>query len=228
MSKHALSSSSVVGHVKKGKFVSEDEENAENVVNSRAADFDAGSDEEDIMEDDHEGEFEAGQVMKVYVKDFMNHRAFEVNLGRKLNFITGANGAGKSAIVAALQLCLGVNARKTGRADSLGGLIRHGSDGPAILRVALLNEGPDAFKPSEYGNRITVERTINRSGGGAYALKDVHGKKITGERRELQSMLRTFNIYCDNPCNVLTQEESKRLSPIHDPNPNPNANPNPN
>ena len=145
------------------------------------------------------------------MRDFMNHRAFEVTLGRKLNFITGANGAGKSAIVAALQLCLGVSARKTGRAENQAGMIRHGSEGPAIVAVTLLNEGPDAFKPDEYGTRITVERTISRSGTATYALKDKAGRKVTGERRELESMLRTFNIYCDNPCNVLTQEESKRF-----------------
>ena len=222
MSKHSLEAMPPERNGRPVKMAKVDDDAAyvqdkENVGNAGTPDmagaFDVDSDAEDDvgLDDEHDAAFEAGQVMKVYVRDFMNHRAFEVNLGRKLNFITGANGAGKSAIVAALQLCLGVTARKTGRADSLASLIRHGSDGPAVLNVTLLNEGPDAFKPQEYGNRITVERTISRSGGGAYALKAANGKKVTGERRELEAMLRNFNIYCDNPCNVLTQEESKKF-----------------
>ena len=181
---------------------------------------DSSSDEESNDDSDSDGEeeeedednmFEAGQIMKVYVENFMNHKCFEINFGRKLNFITGANGSGKSAIVAALQLCLGVTARKTGRANNLAKMIRQGHDGNAVIRVTLLNEGPDAYRKEVYGNRITIERTISRSGGGAYRIMDVKNNKISGERRELDSMLRTFNIYCDNPCNVLTQEESKRF-----------------
>ena len=172
---------------------------------------DDSASEVDVEEDTEEGMFEAGQIMKVYVENFMNHKCFEINFGRKLNFITGANGSGKSAIVAALQLCLGVNARKTGRANNLAKLIRQGHDGNAIIRVTLLNEGPDAYRPETYGNRITIERTISRSGGGSYKIMDVKSNKVSGERRELDSIMRTFNIYCDNPCNVLTQEESKRF-----------------
>ena len=49
-------------------------------------------------------------------------------------------------------------------------LIRQGSKGPAILRVTLLNEGSDAYLPELYGDRITVERTIMKSGGGGYKM----------------------------------------------------------
>jgi AAA15 family ATPase/GTPase len=75
---------------------------------------------------------EAGIVEVIFMQDFMCHRKLTVNFGRcvhnhtplrthasqhllrHVNFITGANGSGKSAIVAALQLCLGCTARKTG------------------------------------------------------------------------------------------------------------------
>jgi chromosome segregation ATPase len=90
--------------------------------------------------------------------------------------LTIYNTVGKSAIVAAIQLCLGVTARTTGRGTSLGGLIREGSDEPAIMQVTLLNEGVDAYKPDLYGKRITVERKIlNRQGGGGYRLLDENG-----------------------------------------------------
>jgi hypothetical protein len=49
-------------------------------------------------------------------------------------------------------------------------LIREGSNGPAILSVKLLNEGPDAFESEEYGNRITIRRRIFYNNRSDYAL----------------------------------------------------------
>ena len=43
------------------------------------------------------------------------------------------------------------------------------------MRVTLLNEGPDAYKAKDYGNRITVERRINKGGGGGYRLLSQSG-----------------------------------------------------
>ena len=39
--------------------------------------------------------FDAGQILQIEMKDFMCHRKFTVNLGRRLNFIVGKNGSGK-------------------------------------------------------------------------------------------------------------------------------------
>jgi structural maintenance of chromosomes protein 6 len=38
--------------------------------------------------------FEAGQIVKIYVENFMCHRKFTINLGQGLNFICGKNGSG--------------------------------------------------------------------------------------------------------------------------------------
>lgn len=78
-------------------------------------------------------------------------------------------------MVAAVQLCLGATAKNTGRGTNLNGLIREGSEGPAIMRVTLLNEGMDAYNPNDYGNRITIERRINKGGGGGYKLLSYNG-----------------------------------------------------
>jgi hypothetical protein len=43
------------------------------------------------------------------------------------------------------------------------------------MRVTLLNEGDDAYKPEIYGNRVTVERRINKGGGGGYKLITAKG-----------------------------------------------------
>ena len=81
---------------------------------------------------------------------------------------------GKSAIVAAIQLCLGSTARDTGRGTSVAKYIREGSDSPAILKITLLNEGPDAFEPEKYGKKITVQRTISKTAS-TYKLLDDEG-----------------------------------------------------
>lgn len=40
--------------------------------------------------------------------------------------------------------------------------------------------------------------------------------QISTEKRELERMLKTFNIFIDNPCCVLTQEESKKFIGGHE------------
>ncbi len=38
--------------------------------------------------------FAAGQIIKIDMKDFMCHRKFTINLGKRLTFIIGKNGSG--------------------------------------------------------------------------------------------------------------------------------------
>ncbi len=89
--------------------------------------------------------------------------------------------------------------------------IREGSAGPAIIKITMINEGPDAFQPEIYGKRITVEIRITRTSGSCYILHDENGREISRKKSDLEKMLQMFNIYVDNPCNVMTQEESKKF-----------------
>lgn len=180
---------------------------------------DDDEDEENISPEN--GESEAGQITKVHVENFMCHRKFTLNLGRNLNFITGKNGSGKSAVVAALQLCLGATARTTGRGSNLSGLVREGSPGPAILQVTLFNEGEGAYQPEVFGNRIVVERRIAVAGAtnGGYRLcssNDRVIKLVSPHKSDIMAMLLHFNIFVDNPCCILTQEESKKFIHGHE------------
>ncbi len=101
----------------------------------------------------------------------------------------------------------------------MSGLVREGSNGPALMQVTLMNEGDDAYKPEVYGNRIVIERRIAKgSGTGGYSLLSTLNvppgakpKLISREKKDLEDILRTFNIYIDNPCCVLTQEDSKKF-----------------
>ncbi|KAL9181634.1 hypothetical protein ACHAXT_010439 [Thalassiosira profunda] len=159
---------------------------------------------------------EAGIISKVYVENFMCHRKLSVDLCRNVNFIHGQNGSGKSAILAAVQVCLGAGARRTHRARNLKDLVRkeagEGCTG-AKLRVTLWNKGADGYLPDVYGDYITVERTISlRSGGfNGYKLLDCTGKEQSRSKKDLDAMLDQLNIQVENPVAVLDQEEAKKF-----------------
>ena len=131
---------------------------------------------------------EAGIIVKVYVENFMCHKKMSVDLCNNINFINGQNGSGKSAVLAAIQICLGAGASRTNRAKSLQTLINHnGKATHAKIRVKLLNKGSDAFQHDTYGDYVTVERIIDRGGGGGYRLLDYRDKvkskkKVRGEK----------------------------------------------
>lgn len=159
---------------------------------------------------------EAGIIHEVYVENFMCHRKLSVKLCRNVNFIHGQNGSGKSAILAAIQVCLGAGARRTHRARNLKDLVRKeaGADcAGAKLRVTLLNKGADGYMPEIYGDYITVERIISlRSGGfNGYKLLDATGKERSRSKKDLDAMLDQLNIQVENPVAVLDQEEAKKF-----------------
>jgi len=137
---------------------------------------------------------EAGIIKQVYVENFMCHQKLNVDLCRNVNFIIGQNGSGKSAILAAIRICLGAAARSTGRGRSLQDLILKGAAGNAPsyakIRVSLSNMGSDAYKPEIYGDTITVERTISARGGSVgYNLLDKDGIERSKSKKDVDAML---------------------------------------
>eukprot|EP00571_Detonula_confervacea_P004119 CAMPEP_0172311834 /NCGR_PEP_ID=MMETSP1058-20130122/15802_1 /TAXON_ID=83371 /ORGANISM="Detonula confervacea, Strain CCMP 353" /LENGTH=1228 /DNA_ID=CAMNT_0013025129 /DNA_START=30 /DNA_END=3716 /DNA_ORIENTATION=+ len=159
---------------------------------------------------------EAGIIHEVYVENFMCHRKLSVKLCRNVNFIHGQNGSGKSAILAAIQVCLGAGARRTHRARNLKDLVRKeaGADcSGAKLRVTLLNKGADGYMPDVYGDYITVERIISMRSGGfnGYKLLDADMKEKSRAKKDLDAMLDQLNIQVENPVAVLDQEEAKKF-----------------
>lgn len=81
---------------------------------------------------------------------------------------------GKSAIAVALQVCLGSNAKSTGRGTSIVKYIREGTAAHqfALITVTLHNRGSDAYLPEIYGKKIIVQRKITKEGSGGYVLMD--------------------------------------------------------
>lgn len=58
----------------------------------------------------------------------------------------------------------------------------------ARCAVTLANKGSDAFKPEIYGRELTIERTINKSGGGNYKIKNEDGKTIDTKKATLDAI----------------------------------------
>ena len=142
-----------------------------------------------------------------------SHKKLTVDLCRNVNFIYGQNGSGKSAILAAIQICLGAGARRTNRARSLKDLVRKGTTANcAKVRVTLLNKGSDAYQPEVYGDYITVERTIALRGGyNGYKLFSADNVEQSRAKKDLTEMLDKLNIQVENPVAILDQEEAKKF-----------------
>lgn len=94
-----------------------------------------------------------GHLHKVKLENFMCHDNVEVSFGTHVNVISGTNGSGKSAVMQALQCCLGASARSTGRATNLAGFIKTGAH-EAKVRVTVWNTG--ARGAGEWKQRVRV------------------------------------------------------------------------
>lgn len=46
----------------------------------------------------------------------------------------------------------------------------------AEIIIHLSNEGPDAYKPENYGNRIVIERKFSKDGASSYRIKSSSGE----------------------------------------------------
>ncbi|KAK3021619.1 hypothetical protein RJ639_045252, partial [Escallonia herrerae] len=104
----------------------------------------------------------SGTISKIKVENFMCHSSMEIELGNWVNFITGQNGSGKSAILTALCVAFGCRAKSTERAAKLSDFIKTGCS-YALVHVEIRNQGDDAFKPETYGDVITIERRITHA-----------------------------------------------------------------
>ena len=152
-----------------------------------------------------------GTIMKVKVSNFMCHKNLEVDLGPRINFIVGENGSGKSAVLTALSVCLGMKKAAKERSDKgMKGFIREGST-QAKVEVSIRNSGQDALEPETYGNVITVERVINSTGAAPFKVRNQWGKDMGSSRDALTRITDHFNIDVDNPIVVMSQDSSRQF-----------------
>ncbi|XP_066390022.1 structural maintenance of chromosomes protein 6B-like isoform X3 [Miscanthus floridulus] len=151
----------------------------------------------------------AGTISRIRLENFMCHSSLHIELDQHVNFITGQNGSGKSAILTALCVAFGCRAKNTQRAASLKDFIKTGCSYAAIT-VDINNHGEDVFKPEVYGDTIILERRITESAGSTI-LKDQHGRKVAHRKDDLNEIIEHFNIEVDNPCVIMSQDKSREF-----------------
>ncbi|KAK1272381.1 hypothetical protein QJS04_geneDACA012444 [Acorus gramineus] len=151
----------------------------------------------------------AGIVSRIRLENFMCHSSLHIEFGDHVNFVTGQNGSGKSAILTALCVAFGCRAKGTQRASTLKDFIKTGCS-YANIAVELKNGGQDAFKPEKYGDLIIIERRITQSTGST-VLKNSRGIKIAHRKDELQELIEHFNIDVENPCVIMSQDKSREF-----------------
>ena len=150
-----------------------------------------------------------GKLEKLVLKNFMNHRNLEVTFGDRVNFITGKNGSGKSAIVAALLIGLGGRASNTQRGNAVRDLIKKGESG-ATISIHLSNQGSNPFQHSLFGPTIIIERRITLNSQ-TYKVKNHREKVINSSGKLVHRILEHFDICIDNPTTILTQDMSREF-----------------
>ncbi|CAN1754774.1 Structural maintenance of chromosomes protein 6B [Linum perenne] len=151
----------------------------------------------------------SGTLKRIRVENFMCHSNLQIELGPRVNFITGQNGSGKSAILTAICVAFGSRAKATQRASGLKDFIKTGCS-HAVVEVEIKNEGDDAFKHDLYGDAIILERRITQSGS-SLTLKDHRGRKVALRKEDLREMIDHFNIDVENPCVVMSQDKSREF-----------------
>ncbi|KAE8720187.1 Structural maintenance of chromosomes protein 6B [Hibiscus syriacus] len=151
----------------------------------------------------------AGTIRRIRLENFMCHSSLEIELGEWVNFITGQNGSGKSAILTALCIAFGSRAKETNRASKLKEFIKTGCS-YATVQVDIKNEGVDSFKPDIFGDTIIIERRITDSTSST-VLKDCQGRKVASRKEDLRELVEHFNIDVENPCVIMSQDKSREF-----------------
>ena len=151
-----------------------------------------------------------GTILKVKLTNFMCHHNLEVEFGPRINFLVGENGSGKSAVLTALSLTLGVKAKETRRSEKgIKGFIREGANF-AKVEVSIRNVGHDALDPDVFGPVIVIERNISQSTS-SIKIKGRDGKDVGGSRDKLDRITDHFNIDVNNPVVVMSQDSSREF-----------------
>ncbi|ANB11037.1 DNA repair protein SMC6 [Sugiyamaella lignohabitans] len=155
----------------------------------------------------------AGKIISVQMINFMCHSNLTISLGRRINFIVGKNGSGKSAVLTAIIIGLGGRASDTDRGSSISDVIKEGQQ-MASIRIKFDNVGKLSFRHEIYGDFFTLERAISRTeraGHSNYNVYTQSGKKMKISRTDILEMLSIshFSIDIDNQFAILTQDQAR-------------------
>ncbi|XP_060857948.1 structural maintenance of chromosomes protein 6-like [Metopolophium dirhodum] len=162
-----------------------------------------------------------GSIKSITLENFMCHANFHLTLNPRINFISGLNGSGKSAIQTALVVGFGSRASTTNRASSLKSLIKYGQPS-ATISITIANSGKGnsdcgPYKPEVYGKQITIVRQITKSST-TYKFLNENNKVVKGFKNELKNLTLHFNILVDNPICIMNQAMVKTFHKSATPN----------
>ncbi|XP_046433794.1 structural maintenance of chromosomes protein 6-like isoform X3 [Neodiprion fabricii] len=160
-----------------------------------------------------------GQIMRLYMNNFLNYENWELKFNHNVNFIMTKNFHGKSTIFHALSLGLGGGLNRVGRGGTLRDFIKN-TELPATIRITLCNkqESSDKSNPSE--DYIIIQCTIRTWGNVHHRTYKLLSDKddiesvdisVSDLRKQIKSMR---NIEWDHPVLTMSQIESMKLSTI--------------
>uniref|UniRef100_A0A8D8SCH2 Structural maintenance of chromosomes protein 6 n=2 Tax=Cacopsylla melanoneura TaxID=428564 RepID=A0A8D8SCH2_9HEMI len=156
----------------------------------------------------------AGVIKCINVKNFMCHDHFEMVFNPRINFISGRNGSGKSAIQTALIIGLGGDTRATSRGTTVSSFIKEGKN-QAIIQITMTNNGFKAHNPEVYGNEITVIRTLSKTS--SFKIRAENGQQYPVKKAEIKALADRFQIQATNPVAILNQNTARTFLNSSDP-----------
>lgn len=154
-----------------------------------------------------------GHIERVQLINFMCHSNFIYEPSPYINFITGQNGSGKSAILTGLIFVFGARASITDRGKQVKNFIKRGEEkARVIVKICNFNGQREfSYDYDIYGKSIIVERTITVAGTSTYSIKNSNGHVVSTTKSELEKITNHFNIQVDNPVVILNQEVSRNF-----------------
>ncbi|VDM38485.1 unnamed protein product [Toxocara canis] len=168
----------------------------------------------------------AGRVIAIELENFMCHGSLKAEFDiENCNcfFIGGANGSGKSAIMAALNIGLGGLSIMSDRGSSLQDYIKHGARLAPRAKISITLSNTGQQHQNEYGEHVIVERTFTPTTS-TYKLKSIHGGKgmfltsqrhlnletvVSSRKKDIDRLLVRFGIQLRNPIFWMTQDRCR-------------------
>ncbi|SBT71628.1 structural maintenance of chromosomes protein 6, putative [Plasmodium malariae] len=152
-----------------------------------------------------------GKIIKLRIRNFLNHENLELSFNSSKNIIIGKNGKGKSAIAQAVAVGLGSQGKQAGRDISLANYIKDYDKNKKNLvcniEIFLSNSGKNSYKRDIYGDIVVIKRvfTSHSSKFFLYGLRQ-------GRNSVYHSETVTTNITANFCTNTDTENMDKRIS----------------
>lgn len=147
--------------------------------------------------------FKPGQLVRVFLRNFVTYTSATFLPGPTLNMIIGPNGTGKSSVVCAICIGLDFGTAPLGRAKELSEFVKHGCS-EATVEIEL--------KGAQGQVNQVIRLEIEKEG----SKKKWHINNRPCNAKDVKKITRTFGIQIDNLCHFLPQDrvvEFSRLSP---------------